>query len=231
MIRFVHCPKCGAQVENAPGVPCWSCGYFDTSKLPKATTDANQFNAINVENEYYTPVGSMNFKICTRCGAKCESVARECWECKFPFTDGDGALPYEAPKKQVTPNKDVPFGDIVYEPPASKKDQAGVLDKLTKPSKGPGEEKNGQLQEELEEERERKKEGKLILFHCPKCNEYYKVLFRKVREGLKCPACKNVKMKVSYYCTRCKTLIDFDTIERHVCEICKLDMILDPNFE
>ncbi len=228
MIRFVNCPKCGAQIENLPGVPCWSCGYVDTKQLPKDRAPVPQHNTIDIESEYYSPVNPVNFTVCPACGAQCESSIPNCWACNALLPGHPPHPGYSAPKKTISPNKDVPFGDIVYEPPEpplKHKDQAGAPDKLV------GDEKSGLKKEDLEEEREKKKEGKLILFHCLRCNEYFKVIFRKVRESVKCPACKNVRMKVSYYCTRCKTTVDFDTIERHVCDGCKIDMILDPNFE
>ncbi|MHA1792330.1 MAG: hypothetical protein ACTSVI_06770 [Promethearchaeota archaeon] len=227
MIHFIDCPKCKAKIENIPGTKCWNCGYL----IPGGSPAASPINELPAEDLHYYDMGitTTYFRICPSCGAQCELGATYCWSCHVALDkqDDSASSGYSnvAPKK-----KNVPFSELSSKPP-KKKHKQGLVDFLAraiKISKYIDEDDDSITPEE---ERKIKKEGKLILFHCPKCGEYYKVMFKKVRDKVKCPVCKDVFMKIPYFCTRCKRIEEFDNLGRHTCKYCNLDMILDPNYE
>ncbi len=177
-------------------------------------------------------VQGIAFKACGNCGAHCEAAAAKCWDCGTAFKT---VIPTAADPgdegSAIADRKAVPFGDITVKPPEEKKKPGigGAVGKLlTGKDYDPS---DGVTKEEKEKEREMKKERRLILFHCPRCNGYFKVIFRKVQNKVKCPECKNFLMKIPYFCTRCKTIEDFSVIGEHTCKTCNLTMIPDPNFE
>lgn len=226
MIRFIKCPKCEASIENVPGTVCWNCGHIvrGGSKVNQAPS-----NVLDIDAQYYDlDDQTFLFKSCSKCGAQNEKYAVNCWECGQAF-EGLGGADAGDVHASPSPKKKVPFGDIVAKPP-EEKEKKGIVGKISDVLK-PGD-SEGPSPEQLQKEKERKmkKERRLILFHCLKCGDYFKVLFRKVRAEVKCPVCKSL-MKISYFCTKCKCTEEYSKLGRHVCPRCNLDMILDPNFE
>ncbi|MBN2153936.1 MAG: hypothetical protein JW839_20935, partial [Candidatus Lokiarchaeota archaeon] len=131
----------------------------------------------------------------------------------------------------IAERKNVPFAEITTKPPEEKKKPSigSTVGKIfTSKDYDPSEETT---EEDKAKEHEMKKERRLILFHCPRCNGYFKVIFRKVQNKVKCPECKNTFMRIPYFCVRCKKTEDFSAIGDHTCTACNLKMILDPNFE
>ncbi|MFX0101093.1 MAG: hypothetical protein ACFFCS_16075 [Candidatus Hodarchaeota archaeon] len=226
MLKFIQCPKCEASIENIAGTKCWNCGHVVGGDAAK--TNQGQSNLLNTESEYYD-LGDQTLMFATcKCGAQNDKFAVKCWECGQALEILGGA-PASGVHSSEAPKKKVPFSDIVEKPP-EEKEKKGLIGKLSDALK-PGEE--GKTPEEIQKEKERqmKKERRLILFHCNNCGDYFKVLFRKVRAEVKCPVCKNVKMKIPYFCTKCKCIEEFTDLGRHVCPRCNLDLILDPHFE
>lgn len=212
MLRFTTCPKCGAQVEASPGVPCWSCGHVDGNLDP---VDA----------------GPAAFVPCKACGARAEATAACCWNCGKPVhpMDGGGTA---MPDGHVTRDEAriVPFADLARSPPPPKQ---GILDAVAKTIglKPDLDSRDGEpTEQERQAERDARKARTLLLFHCPGCGDHFKITFKKVHGGVKCPVCKDVKLLVPYHCTRCKQTVDFSEIGHHVCPACNIDMIPDPNF-
>jgi len=186
------------------------------------------------EEQEYDPLAGQHlaFKTCDKCGSQCEHFASRCWQCGTVFPDvPPSTVANGSEGSMIAEKKKIPFGDKTLTPPEIKK-KPNIIDtvaKVFKPAEYiPDEEMTESVRNE---ERALKKERKLILFHCPKCDGYFKVIFRRVHAGVKCPECKDTRMKISYYCTRCKHTEDFDTLDPHVCKRCNIDMILDPNYE
>lgn len=231
MIKFIICPKCKADIEDIPGLPCWNCGYVSDGL--KQSSEKKAANILGEEHDYDSLAGQhLAFKMCDKCGAQCENFMNRCWQCGkifqdvVPITDAIGSE-----GSMIEEKKKIPFSENTATPPETKK-KPNIIDavaKVFKPAEYIPEE---EMTEEIrQEEWTLKKERKLILFHCPKCNAYFKVIFRRVHAGVKCPECKDTRMKIPFYCTRCKQTVDFNTLDPHICKTCKIDMILDPNFE
>ncbi|MHA1683175.1 MAG: hypothetical protein ACTSUE_19705 [Promethearchaeota archaeon] len=230
MIKFISCPNCKAKIENIPGTTCWNCGYL--------VPGGEEINTIIVPDEPLPrgepAIGSTDnyFKSCPNCEAQCEYFATRCWSCGVELEATDGEIDWK-----TAPKKFVPFSEVVEKPPEIKKKTsltgklssvAGKIASAFKPDYHPSDESTDK---EVQEERKLKLKRKLLLFHCPKCDEYFKVLFRKVTPNVKCPECKSVRMKIPYFCTRCKRTEEFFTLDKHVCKYCNLQLILDPNYE
>ncbi|MBD3185846.1 hypothetical protein GF325_03370 [Candidatus Bathyarchaeota archaeon] len=237
MLKFTNCPKCNARIEDQPGTPCWNCGFLIPSEKVGENagieTPGEQVEGM-MEQEIQTlddtaGVKAGYFKPCPNCNANVEYFSVKCWNCGVVLTPTtiDGEIPIDW---DTAPKKEIPFEEIASKPPESPKKQ-GIAEKIINVFKPDYKDDYSTTHEEKQEERRLKKKRKLILFHCPRCGEYFKVLFKKVKENVKCPECKTARMKISYFCTRCKKSKEFFTLDRHVCDQCKLDMILDPNFE
>ncbi|MEX2716227.1 MAG: hypothetical protein Q6353_016710 [Candidatus Sigynarchaeum springense] len=234
-MRFKTCPKCKAQCEDEIGVPCWSCGHVDDVIANKdVKPGTKKYPDLIDPSDFSDPyvVQGIAFKVCGNCGAHCESGAGRCWDCGTIFKT---VIPTAAQPgdegSAIAERKNVPFADLTAKPPEEKKKTSigGSVGKLLKETDHDPSEKL--TAEEKAKEHELKKERRLILFHCPRCNGYFKVIFRKVQSKVKCPECKGSFMKIPYFCVRCKKTEDFSIIGSHVCSTCNLEMILDPNFE
>lgn len=226
MIRFINCPKCGAQVEDVPGSKCWSCGEQIGDPVDD---DISVVEVSNAPADYNTVAStSVSFRNCSNCGSQCTLYDAKCWSCGVPLEILDDG-------KTLRERKKVPFGDLTKDAPKIKEKKSPIKEiknKLSNPFKPDIDLSEKDLSdEEKKEERRLKKERKLILFHCPECGDYFKVLFKKVQGGVKCPVCKTVKMKIPYFCTRCKSTVDYNDFGHHVCMRCKINMVPDPNFE
>jgi predicted amidophosphoribosyltransferase len=235
MMRFKTCPKCKAQIEDVPGVPCWSCGNVEASAVkPGEQPETKRHPDLIDPNDFSDPflVQGIAFKACGNCGAQCEPIATQCWECGTNFKDAFPSAAHPGDEGSVIADrKSVPFGEVTAKPPEEKK-KPGIGNTVGKMLKGKDYDPSDEVTEEDKvKEHDMKKERRLILFHCPRCNGYFKVVFRKVQNKVKCPECKNVLMKIPYYCTRCKNTEDFPTIGEHACKTCNLIMIPDPNYE
>ena len=231
MLKFTTCPKCKAEIEDVPGVPCWNCGFVaGGSKRP---AEKNAVNVLGEEYNHDAMAGQhLAFKTCSKCGSQCENFATRCWQCGSVFQNvSAGVIATGSEGSAIAEKKKVPFSENISTPPDLKK-KPNILEsvaKIFKPAEYlPDEEMNDSVRNE---EHDLKKERKLILFHCPKCKGYFKVIFRRVHAGVKCPECKDTRMKIPFYCTRCKHTEDFDTLDPHVCKTCNINMILDPNYE
>nr|MDO8109757.1 hypothetical protein [Candidatus Sigynarchaeota archaeon] len=231
MMKFTTCPKCKAQIEDLPGTKCWNCGHVPGGKnVPASTGDVN---IIGQKGDYdFLTDQSVSFKICSNCGSQCEAFAAKCWQCgvKFPGV-APNVFPDGSEHSAIEERKKVPFADKTAKAPEIKK-KPGIIDAVAKVFKATEYIPEEEITDEVkQEERDLKKARKLILFRCPRCGGYFKVIFRRVHHGVKCPECKDTRMKIPYFCTKCKISEDFDTFDPHVCKTCHLDMVLDPNFE
>ncbi len=235
MIRFKPCPKCKAQREDDFSVPCWNCGHAEAGAVKKdKSSETKRYPDLIDPNDFSDPflIQGIAFKACGNCGAHCETAAVKCWDCgtMFNTTIPTASQPGDE-GSAIADRKAVPFGDITTKPPEAKR-RPNLINAMGKVLKGHDYDPNDEVTDEARaEERELKKERRLILFHCQRCNGYFKVIFHKVHEKVKCPECKNVLMKIPYFCTRCKNTEDFSVIGEHICKTCNLSMILDPNFE
>jgi predicted Zn-ribbon and HTH transcriptional regulator len=235
MMRFLPCPKCKAQREDDFSVPCWNCGdVIGAVEKKDGQPETKRHPDLIDPNDFSDPylVQGIAFKACGNCGAHCEAAAAKCWDCgtKFKAIIPTASQPGDE-GSAIADRKAVPFGDITIKPPEEKK-KPSLVNAVGKVLKGHDYDPSDEVTDkERADEREFKRERRLILFHCQRCNGYFKVIFRKVRDKVKCPECKNTLMKIPYFCTRCKTIDDFSTIDEHFCKTCNLTMILDPNFE
>nr|MDO8084770.1 hypothetical protein [Candidatus Sigynarchaeum springense] len=239
MMRFRVCPKCKAQCEDEAGVPCWSCGHVEgivenkemqLEGKPPAKRHPDLVDPSDFSDPYL--VQGIVFKACGNCGAHCEAGAGRCWDCGTIFKTPIPTAAHPGDEgSAIADRKAVPFGEITIKPPEEKKKPSvgSMVSKLLKNTDYDPSEKL--TAEDKAKEHEMKKERRLILFHCPRCNGYFKVIFRKVQNKVKCPECKGSFMKIPYFCVRCKKTEDFSIIGPHVCSACNLEMILDPNFE
>ncbi|NMC07883.1 MAG: hypothetical protein GYA24_21925 [Candidatus Lokiarchaeota archaeon] len=235
MMRFKTCPKCKAQIEDQAGVACWSCGNIDAIAVrPGDQAGTPRSPDLIDPNDFSDPllVQGIAFKACGNCGAQCEPTATRCWECGTTFKDTfPSALHPGDEGSAIAARKGIPFGEITAKPPEEKK-KPGIAGMVGKILTGKEYDPSTEVSEEQKTvEHEMKKERRLMLFHCPRCNEYFKVTFKKVHNKVKCPECKNVIMKIPYYCTRCKKSEDFSAIGEYTCKTCNLLMIPDPNYE
>jgi ribosomal protein S27E len=232
-MRFKTCPKCQAQAEDVPGVACWNCGHVDGVGQGGNAKKQEYPDSIDPSdfNDPYLVQG-IAFKACGNCGAHCDAPATQCWDCGTKFkTTIPASIAHGNEGSAIAERKNVPFGELTATPPGEKK-KASPIGAEAKALENMGIDPAGKKAEaEKAEERAMKKERRLILFHCPRCNGFFKVVFRKVRDKVKCPECKTMLMKIPYFCTRCKRTEDFETIAAHVCKPCNLEMILDPNYE
>lgn len=220
MIEFSKCPSCGASTEKE-AITCWSCNAQLKAPGPQVNVDD-----INVLPDSPSPYA---FHTCKNCGAHNEFSSSKCWSCGVVLLPGERAPGLPAAKEASTrapPKVEKPSLD------ESTTKKVNILDAVAKAFKFSSfNDSDDDSAEDRQKEREKKKERKLVLFHCPKCDDYFKVTFRRLKDSVNCPVCKNVPMLVSYFCTRCKRTRDCKEMGRNVCPSCHIDMILDPHYE
>ncbi|MHA1715352.1 MAG: hypothetical protein ACTSXP_06885, partial [Promethearchaeota archaeon] len=218
MIRFKKCPKCGAQVEEHD-YQCWNCNHIINESLgPPVGDEINMEIGVNQYQPYFIQ--------CKSCGAQNELSSTHCWNCgvqiSIPLWDDRVNDSINILKQK----KHVPFEDVVSNPPQiEQKKKRAIQTIVSKVGKVLGInmlEEDQDTNESREKDRRKRKAGKLILFHCPKCNGYFKVSFIRVHGHVKCPVCKDTRMLIPYYCARCKKSYDYRDFGHYTCPTCNI---------